>query len=528
MKKVISRNELTDKGNSLVFRHKSKQILLLETNGSIFALDNRCPHEGYPLQQGTTDSKTCVLTCNWHNWKFDLKTGKCLLGADNVRTYPVLLEKDNIVIDLEEPTSDTILQNFDKNLKTAFTKRQYGRTAREITRLMFHKHNPLIAVEKAILWSYEKLEFGTTHAYAAAADWLDLYDKCTEREDKIICLTEAVDHIALDTLRHKYYPFSAKADDYCPHSLLAAIEHEDLVKAESLVANGFDRGLCFQDFEETLSKAALNHYNDFGHSLIYVVKSAQLSKIYNNPDIDKALVLSLVRSITYATREDLLPEFKKYKETLQTLESSPFGKGIPKNILNEKNVSSALNWLVQEHKNSAPRNLYTTLLSGNAKNLLYFNKALQNKVHDRPGDNIGWFDFTHGLTFANAVRITCEKFSALWSKGLLQMACFYGRNRPYIDEAINKEDWIVSSKTSFESRVRATILDHGINPPIYSAHIIKTSLAVFEEAKTKGLDQNIQEILYAALNHFISSPIKQKHPRRTAHQAINLVSKDFH
>ena len=38
--------------------------------GAVHAIDNRCPHEGYPLSQGARDG--CVLTCSWHNYKFDL------------------------------------------------------------------------------------------------------------------------------------------------------------------------------------------------------------------------------------------------------------------------------------------------------------------------------------------------------------------------------------------------------------------------------------------------------------------------
>ncbi|MFL5239337.1 MAG: Rieske (2Fe-2S) protein, partial [Rhizomicrobium sp.] len=31
----------------------------------MFAIANRCPHEGYPLSEGTL-SPGCLLTCNWH------------------------------------------------------------------------------------------------------------------------------------------------------------------------------------------------------------------------------------------------------------------------------------------------------------------------------------------------------------------------------------------------------------------------------------------------------------------------------
>ncbi len=55
-----------------------KQIALFAAGDTVFACNNRCPHEGYPLREGTLDSD-CVLTCNWHGWKFDLRTGDNLL-----------------------------------------------------------------------------------------------------------------------------------------------------------------------------------------------------------------------------------------------------------------------------------------------------------------------------------------------------------------------------------------------------------------------------------------------------------------
>ena len=61
-------------------KHGPHQLVVgrSETDG-VFALDNRCPHEGYPLAQG--DLKGGELTCCWHNWKFDVADGACLIGT---------------------------------------------------------------------------------------------------------------------------------------------------------------------------------------------------------------------------------------------------------------------------------------------------------------------------------------------------------------------------------------------------------------------------------------------------------------
>ncbi len=48
-------------------------VLICWHDGEVFALDNRCPHMGFPLSKGTL--KDGVLTCHWHHAQFDLRSG---------------------------------------------------------------------------------------------------------------------------------------------------------------------------------------------------------------------------------------------------------------------------------------------------------------------------------------------------------------------------------------------------------------------------------------------------------------------
>src|SRR5262245_33740159 len=98
--KAASLDELQHK--AVVFKHDLKQIAVFNVSGSIYAIDNRCPHEGYPLAAGQL-SKDCVLTCNWHNWKFRLDTGECLIGGDHVRSYRTKIEGGHAWIDVSDP-----------------------------------------------------------------------------------------------------------------------------------------------------------------------------------------------------------------------------------------------------------------------------------------------------------------------------------------------------------------------------------------------------------------------------------------
>jgi hypothetical protein len=60
-----------------------------------------------------------------------------------------------------------------------------------------------------------------------------------------------------------------------------------------------------------LSRAALLHYNDFGHSIIYVTKAGRLIDSLGS-DVAEPVLLSLTRSLIYTRREDRIPEFRRY------------------------------------------------------------------------------------------------------------------------------------------------------------------------------------------------------------------------
>jgi nitrite reductase/ring-hydroxylating ferredoxin subunit len=74
----------------LVLRGRHRPVLVLHDRGRVFALDNRCPHMGFPLHRGTVEDG--VLTCHWHHARFAIASGCTFdLWADDVPTCPVEL-----------------------------------------------------------------------------------------------------------------------------------------------------------------------------------------------------------------------------------------------------------------------------------------------------------------------------------------------------------------------------------------------------------------------------------------------------
>ncbi|GJH27013.1 Rieske (2Fe-2S) protein [Caballeronia novacaledonica] len=84
-----SNSEFVLVGSVEVLKAKGRQvvqgghILVLYDRGRVFALDNRCPHMGFPLERGTVEDG--ILTCHWHHARFDLESGCTFdLWADDV------------------------------------------------------------------------------------------------------------------------------------------------------------------------------------------------------------------------------------------------------------------------------------------------------------------------------------------------------------------------------------------------------------------------------------------------------------
>src|SRR6266571_1388979 len=83
--------------------HLDGHVLCLFADGEeVHAVDNRCPHMGFPLHRGTVCDG--ILTCHWHHARFDLATGGTFdQFADELRRFPVELDGDDVLVDLSPP-----------------------------------------------------------------------------------------------------------------------------------------------------------------------------------------------------------------------------------------------------------------------------------------------------------------------------------------------------------------------------------------------------------------------------------------
>ncbi len=517
----VEKSEKLEENGQMVFRYDGKQMLLINISGKLFAVNNRCPHEGYPLSEGSLSSD-CKLTCNWHNWKFDLESGDTLVGGDKLRHYPVKHDNTGLWVDIQDPPRKEIQKKALENIQDSFDRYEFDRIARELGRFKLAGGHYSDAVADCIRRNYDRFEYGMGHAFAAAADWLAFateLEKEGRDEEALTAVLEIISHVAWDVRREKHHTFTDNAIPYDATAFTDAIEDEDEQTAVALIRGAIQDGMTYTDIEPTLFSAAIAHYNDFGHSAIYVYKAGELLKLIGE-EATLPLTLSLVRHLIYTSREDLIPEFRQYGVALinwDGKEDAPIAAEDLKGL----SINKAMARILKSSKN--PKLIFDAVHEVLAWNMLYFKLDFDLATDNVIKDNVGWLDFTHGLTFANAVRVLCDRYPEHWPQALLQMACFSGRNVPYINAEQDLSEWHVDDVDQFLETHFERLIDHGVPEPIISCHLMKVLCAVKEDVDDLP-DGPAKEMLLASTNRFLNSPVKRKHGLRTAQQALNFVA----
>lgn len=94
--RVGSLEELRRKG-VIVVAGPYCPIAVFWYNGQIYAVDNRCPHMGFPLHKGSV--RDGILTCPWHHARFDLSCGCTFdLWADDVQSFPIEVQDGEVFV----------------------------------------------------------------------------------------------------------------------------------------------------------------------------------------------------------------------------------------------------------------------------------------------------------------------------------------------------------------------------------------------------------------------------------------------
>ncbi len=94
--KMATLDELPPGGAKEV-EHEGRVYALFNVGGTLLAIDGICPHQGGPLVEGVVAG--AVVTCPWHGWQFDLRTGAMPSGSRiKQEVFEVKVEDQDVLV----------------------------------------------------------------------------------------------------------------------------------------------------------------------------------------------------------------------------------------------------------------------------------------------------------------------------------------------------------------------------------------------------------------------------------------------
>lgn len=112
--RVGTLDELKAKGYIVV--SLDRPVVVFYHDGKVFAVDNRCPHMGFPLHKGPVQDG--ILTCPWHHARFDLSSGCTFdLWADDVPSFPVEVRDGEVFVIVPPPDAQHIRSRWIRRLR---------------------------------------------------------------------------------------------------------------------------------------------------------------------------------------------------------------------------------------------------------------------------------------------------------------------------------------------------------------------------------------------------------------------------
>ncbi|MEZ4237886.1 MAG: Rieske (2Fe-2S) protein [Myxococcota bacterium] len=534
-------------GGVVTVKHGAQRIAVFRTaDGEVRATDDRCPHEGYPLSQGTVAG--CVLTCQYHNYKFDLRDGACLMGDEALQVVPVRIEGDRIYVDPSGPDPAAERPRRWASLDAALDDDRTAQASRDTVRLLA-LGVPLAGVAAHVAaWEGERAAYGATHALPLSAEALRLAPHLPGL-DAAAALLPALELAGRGSCRRPPHPRDA-ADPGPPAAfaerLRAAVEPEDVPQAVALVRGAVRAGFAPEVLQEALLRVASDHLLDYGHGVIYVTKAFDLLGADGvDPDDVEGVLAGLVRELATATREDLVPTWAPWRRRVAALGPLPAGGrgAVPDReaavaalvgATPREAVEHVLGWL---EAGVAVAALWDVVSLAAAERVLRFDVA-----HDLDPDLAdAWLDVTHLLTFAAACRVAwarCPHPELV--RLLLQGARLVARMRPLDGPRppLDPADGDLVAAIRAGDAAQAVRIAAGCDPeavrwplgalaldppgaglPIFVAHAVKLSLAGCDEALATGDPRPL-----AAAVRFLASPKRERRTPQRVREAVRLVA----
>ncbi|WP_247729733.1 Rieske (2Fe-2S) protein [Halovivax limisalsi] len=285
---VVDADELRTEGRKLV-TPEGTAIALFHHEGEVRAVDNRCPHMGFPLSDGTVEDG--ILTCHWHHARFELSCGDTFdPWADDVRTYPVEVRDGTVYVDpnppLDRPAeahwADRLESGLEENLRLVVAKSTVG--------LLDAGVDPQDPITSTLEFGTSYRELGWSSGHTILGCMTNLLDDL-DPDDRKRALYTGVRHVADDcdgAAPHFDQPSFATSEvslDRLRSWFRDCIEVRDSDGAERCLRTAVAAGYGDCALADLVFTAATDHpYLSSGHTLDFANKAFESLDAVGWPD----------------------------------------------------------------------------------------------------------------------------------------------------------------------------------------------------------------------------------------------------
>jgi nitrite reductase (NADH) small subunit len=94
---TVARAEDVSPGGARVVKAGDHELALYNVDGEFYATKGQCLHLKGPLGDGDLDGP--VITCPWHGWQYDVRTGENEFDrAIQLETFEVVVEDGDVKV----------------------------------------------------------------------------------------------------------------------------------------------------------------------------------------------------------------------------------------------------------------------------------------------------------------------------------------------------------------------------------------------------------------------------------------------
>ena len=273
-----------EEGGCKPFTIEGTHLALFKYEGSFHAVDNRCPHMGYPMSEGSI--RDGVLICHWHHWEFDLKTGGCFLtSGDDLKAFPVeVRDDDGVYVGLSSGEKEELrlrlIERGKRALEQGLKDQSSFLIAKAVTALRESGAKPQEIIQHGLFYGAYKSTDGWSSGLAiltiAATMWKDVAEK-----DHNLFLVHGLTQIARRTgggSRRQRFPFPRAKDDADLQTLKRwfrrYVDLRSTGPAERILITLHDRGYAASVIADFVFSSATDFYfTGDGHALDFANKT---------------------------------------------------------------------------------------------------------------------------------------------------------------------------------------------------------------------------------------------------------------